>query len=163
MDQTIQVSSIGAGRTERPLQQPKVSLEDQDNLDLAAQRGCKMALERESHISSKCRQRVEAMLTPWLSYIREKCTSRALAKGPTSKKKSGSFFDPAWYRSICGKFIDNRPLAKPGNWVKARSNCEGNSSQIPAYCFKVEDWEKWRGCKKNWEELSFLKSRMVLM
>ena len=142
MDQNIQVSSIGPGRTERPLQQPKVSLEDQENLDLATLRGCKMALERESHISANCRRRVEAMCTPWLSYIRDKCISRALAKGPNSKKKSGSHFDPAWYRPIYGKFIDNLPLAKPGDWVKVRSISEGNSSQIPAYCFKVEDWEK---------------------
>ena len=44
MDQDQESASIGPGRTERRLQQPKVRMEDQRDVDAAALRGCQMVM-----------------------------------------------------------------------------------------------------------------------
>ena len=71
INQSESNGSIGASIAEREVYQPKVSIKDRPDLDLAALRGAKIAGSRQSHNSVLCRQRIEAAMTVWLSLIRD--------------------------------------------------------------------------------------------
>ena len=139
---------------ERVIYQPRVSLSDRAELDLAALRGANIAGSRKSHNSVLCRQRIEAAMPTWFSLIRDITLSKVQSKRGSKAHKKPVFFDQSWYRPMCAKFIDGIPPFQKGDWIKVRSNSGGNSSQMPAHFMREADWTKWQKGELKWEHIA---------
>ena len=92
-------------------------------------------------------------MTTWFSMIIDITLSKVQSKRGSNKCKA-VFFDSAWYRPICVKFIDGIDLVKKGDWIKVRSNSEGNSIQMPAPFMRETDWTKWQQGELKWEHIA---------